>query len=110
MMLATVNEELRDVYDLHEVSGVLILDPGADHARLDIGTLEEGDRFFYVGNKNIATVEEMVKTLLDEASKASQDGSRVAYDFQRLSSSGSNTQYMRLSKSDIEELRKFSGK
>jgi hypothetical protein len=104
MTLAPVNEELRDVYDLYDAHGVLILDPGADHARLGIGDLEEGDSFWLVGNDDsIETVEELARALLE----GPPDRIRVVYSFRRLWFQGTSTQYARLTEADREELKTF---
>ncbi len=109
MTLATVTEELKDAYDLYEARGVLILDPGPGHERLGIGTLEEGNRFWCVGeDREFKTLEDMVRRVLAESKMGSfGPGVRVVYDFKNLEMSGTNTQYMTLTDADLEELRAF---
>src|SRR5947209_20420062 len=67
MTLATVTDELRDAYDLSDASGVLILDPGKNPARLEIGMIHEGDRFWCVGDQDVKTLEDFANGLLAEA-------------------------------------------
>ena len=56
MQLTDVTPQLQSAYDLWNKSGALILDPGNDFERLDIGTLAEGFNFWIVGEKNVSSV------------------------------------------------------
>jgi serine/threonine protein kinase len=64
MKLANITPELQRAYDLSAGSGVLIVDPGENTERLGIGSPQEGQYFFMVGNKWVATLKEMVSELL----------------------------------------------
>jgi RNA polymerase sigma-70 factor (ECF subfamily) len=106
MTVATGSEELKDAYDCYEAACVVILDPGPDHRRFGIGVLAEGYQFWLVGEEPVKTVEELAKKLLDE-SKRDSCGVHVVYRFSDLEMSGTNTQYMKLTDADLEELRAF---
>jgi RNA polymerase sigma-70 factor (ECF subfamily) len=107
MKLANVTEELRDAYDLYEASGVLILDPGIAHARLGIGALEEGYRFWDVGDAKIKTIAEMAREILKEVEAGPDHGVRVVFDFAEVGFAGTRTSSLKLTEADLDELRKF---
>jgi hypothetical protein len=116
MRLAGVTPELQRSFDLFNAHGVVILDPGAYHGRLDIGALQPGDCFFHVGlvAHNVPTdVQSFARQLLENAWPSQADGPgyhrcKVAYEFKRPDDSGSNTQNLLLSPQDIEELRRVA--
>ncbi|MFO1512287.1 MAG: carboxypeptidase-like regulatory domain-containing protein [Verrucomicrobiota bacterium] len=113
MELADVTPELQTVYDLVDPTGVLILDPGPDHQRLDIGPLDRGLCFWIVGERPIKNLREFVAELLrihnlalDPATPAGGRGSiRVVYRYRNLA--GTNTQRLKLTDLDIAELKKL---
>ncbi len=109
MQLTDVTPELQAAYDLHNERGALILDPGKDFERLEIGKLAEGNIFWLVGEKRINSVREFINQILAEASTQDTDvySIRVVYNFSRLNTDGSNTQYLKLVKDDLEHLRKI---
>ena len=116
MQLADATPELQTAYDLFNLRRALILDPGKDSDRLQIGQLAEGYVFLYVGQAfvggrgvgtRIGSVREFVNQLLAET--AGQDAEeysvRVVYTFRTAESIGTNTQYLRLTKDDRKQLQ-----
>jgi hypothetical protein len=110
MQLTDITPELQAAYDLHDKRGALILDPGKDSERLKIGRLIEGYDFWVVGEKRIGSVREFVNGILAEAAKQDTDdySVRVVYSFRDTDFSGTNTQYLKLTKDDLKQLRKVA--
>lgn len=106
MTLVTVTEELKDAFDLNAAEGVMVLDPGEGHRRLGIGQLERGFRFWLVGETKVTTVEDLARAILDPSIEL-RFGVPVVYDFARVEFSGTNTQHMKLTDRDLEEVREF---
>ncbi len=107
MTLADVTPVLKDTYDLYGERGALILDPGRDSDRLNIGKLAEGDTFWMVGKTRIGSVREFVKQILAET--AGQNARvRVVYNFSRVDFDGARTTYLNLTKDDLEQLQILS--
>jgi hypothetical protein len=107
MTLADVTPVFKDTYDLYWERGALILDPGKDSDRLNIGDLAEGDAFWMVGETRIGSVREFVNQILAET--AGQNARvRVVYNFHRVDFDGSRTAYMNLTKVDLEQLQMVS--
>jgi serine/threonine protein kinase len=118
MKLADITPEIRTAYGLDGApQGVLIVDPGENSQRLGIGTLEEGEYFWMVGNKQIANLREMVAELLRineiepsllrsllERQEGNRGNIRIVYS----SLHWSNTQYMKLTDEDVAELKKLA--
>ncbi|HUY92419.1 MAG TPA: carboxypeptidase regulatory-like domain-containing protein [Pirellulales bacterium] len=107
MKLTDLTPELRTAYDLWDDRGALILDPGPESERLDIGTLAHGYYFWMVGNEHIASVREFVEQILAEAEAQTSEpySIRVVYSLSSLEFDGTNTQYLKLSKDDIAQLK-----
>ena len=107
MQLTDVTPELKSAYDLYLDRGALILDPGKDSDRLEIGELAEGYCFFMVGNRRIGSFREFVDRILAEtAGKDAEEYSiRIVYTFSTADSNGSNTQYLKLTKDDRKQLQ-----
>lgn len=106
MQLTDITPELQSAYDLYNERGALILDPGKDSERLGIGKLAEGYDFWMVGQRRIGSVREFIEQILAEAALQPDDYSiRVVYNFSTLDMDGSNTQHLKLTKQDLEELR-----
>ncbi len=107
MKLADNSPELKSVYELHHDRGALILDPGEHSDRLEIGELVEGYNFWMVGMKRITSVREFVGQILAEAAEQDTDeySVRVVYSFRNLDHTGTNTQYLKLTEGDIDQLR-----
>jgi hypothetical protein len=107
MTLTDLTPELESVYELHHDRGALILDPGEDPDRLEIGQLMEGNNFWMVGMKRVGSVREFVAQILAEAAQQDTDeySVRVVYSFRNLDHIGTNTQYLKLTKGDIDQLR-----
>lgn len=101
MQLADVTPELKDAYDLFNESGAVIIDPGKDADRLRLGQLAESYCFWMVGNERVGSVREFVEQIL----AANAESVRVVYSLSTLEFDGTNTQYLRLTKEDIEQLR-----
>ena len=85
----------------------MVLDPGAHSDRLKIGSLKRGDVFWMVGEQKVANFSEFRSKLLDAPSSNLSHGARtcrIVYTFRRPDSSGTNTQYIELTKEDIAGL------
>ncbi len=117
MKLVDANKEWNDVYDLSPVeAGALILDPGQDSARLNIGTLHEGNLFWlvqdvnYKGTVELKSVKDFVNAILKDIHR-NADGSgscRVVYTFADAEFSGTNTQYIKVTARDIHDLKNLA--
>ena len=107
MRLTDATPELKAAYDLPGISGALILDPGPNSQRLNIGQLKHGYSFWMVGNQRIASVREFVERILAEADTQNRDqySIRVVYNLSTLEFDGTNTQYLKLMKDDVEQLK-----
>src|SRR5262249_43037304 len=110
MQLTDMTPELKSAYDQFYIRGALILDPGKDSDRLEIGELAEGDVFWLVGQKRIGSVREFVDQILTETAGQNADEYRVrvVYGFIRVHAEGTNTQYLRLTKDDLKQLKMTS--
>jgi hypothetical protein len=98
MKLIDVDPSIQKSFHLPRADGVLIIDPGPQSERLNIGKLQRGDQFWIVGDRPIKNVEDFKKSLSNEA--------RLVYLFRRPDMAGSNTQYIKLSDADLAELAK----
>ena len=107
MQLADVTSELRSTYDLFGERGALILDPGKDPARLNIGRLAEGYAFFMVGRTRIGSVSEFVSQIVAETAgqNAPEYSVRVVYNFSRVDFDGSRTANLKFTKDDLKQLQ-----
>ena len=107
MKLTDLTPELKTAYDLWNDQGALILDPGPDSERLDIGALAHGYYFWMVGDGHVANVREFVEQILAEAETQTSEpySIRVVYSLSNLQFDGTNTQYLKLSKADIAQLK-----
>ena len=110
MLLADVTPELRSAYDLYIEHGAVILDPGKDTDRLKIGRLAEGYCFWMVGRQQVGSVREFVNQLITESTgpNAKAYGVQVIYRFITADSDGNMTQYLKLTKEDLEQLKILS--
>lgn len=107
MKLTDLTPELKTAYELWDGQGALILDPGPDSERLNIGALAHGYNFWMVGNEPVAGVREFVEQILAEAETQPSEpySIRVVYSLSNLQFDGTNTQYLKLSKADIAQLK-----
>ncbi len=106
MKLTDVTPELKAAYEFWSDEGAMIVDPGTDHARLEIGELAKGDYFWLAGKEKIANVQEFVAKVIEEAEDPKSELSvRVVYSFSRPTMDGNNTQYLKLTPADVEQLR-----
>jgi hypothetical protein len=110
MQLVDATPELKSAYDLYHDRGALILDPGPHADRLKIGELTEGDVFWMVGNHRVGSVREFVDRLLAEPGRqiAGERRIRVVYSFIRFDGEGNNTQYIRFTEDEREQLQMLS--
>jgi len=110
MQLTDVTPELKSTYDLLFDRGALILDPGKDSARLDLGRLEEGYVFALVGNKRIGSVREFVDQILAETTgqNAEEYRVRVVYLFSRVELEAASTRFLKLTKDDLKQMQMVS--
>lgn len=83
-----------------------------DSGRFQIGVLEQGHCFVIVGQQSVTSVKGFVDRLLAEAE--TQDGDvalvRVVYRFRGREGNAWNTQYMKLTNEDLEQLREVLSK
>jgi hypothetical protein len=107
MKLTDLTPELKTAYELRNAGGALILDPGQNSERLMIGKLAHGYNFWMVGNKQVASVREFVEQILAEADAQKSDAYsvRVVYSLSTLQFDGTNTQYLKLTKDDVAQLK-----
>ena len=107
MQLTDNSPELQAVYDLYDSRGALILNPGKDSKRFKIGELAEGYTFWMAGDERVNNVREFIRGILAEVDKQTGDkySVRVVYNFDQPELAGSNTQYMQLTKGDVEQLK-----
>ncbi len=110
MELADVTPELKSAYDLYHDRGALILDPGKDYERLNIGQIAEGYEFWIVGKKRIGGLRDFVDQILAEIGDRDADefSVRVVYTFSTPEFEGTNTQSLKITKEDIRQLRAVS--
>ena len=107
LKLVNVNSTLKEAFHLWDSTGVMVLDPGAHSERLKIGSLKRGDVFWMVGEQKVANFSEFRSKLLDAPFSNLSHGARtcrIVYTFRRPDSSGTNTQYIELTKEDIAGL------
>jgi hypothetical protein len=114
MQLADITPELKEAYSLPaNAKGVLVVHPGADVARLHIGPVQEGEYFFMVGNKDIATAREMIEeiTRINALPKPSDgwagEGYRGSVRIVYANRHRTNTQYLALTDADAAALKKL---
>jgi Carboxypeptidase regulatory-like domain len=110
MQLADVTPELRSTYDLYSERRALIVDPGKDPDRLNIGRLAEGYAFWKVGNTRIGSVSEFVSQIVAETAgqNAAEYSVRVVYNFSAVDFDGSRTAYLKFTKDDLKQLQTLS--
>ncbi len=110
MKLVDGDTNLQERFFLYAPNRLIVLDPGPNVARFQIGDLQRGNAFWFVGNKQIATFDQFASRLLAECEAQQKTGQRdyacrVVYDFSSLDFSGTNTQMMHLTEADVRELR-----
>jgi hypothetical protein len=108
MQLADVTPELKSAYDLYPPQGAVIVDPGQNSDRLEIGDLAEGNCFWIVGEKKIEDVRDFVERILAEFGRRPTHRVRVVYTFSSLEGDGTNTQHLKLTNDDIKQLQTLS--
>jgi hypothetical protein len=110
MQLADVTPELRSTYDIFSERGALIVDPGKDSDRLNIGRLAEGCAFFMVGRTRIGSVSEFVSQIVAETAGQveAEYRVRVVYNFSTVEFDGSRTAYLKITKDDLKQLQALS--
>jgi hypothetical protein len=110
MQLADVTPELRSTYDPYSERGALIVDPGKDPDRLNIGRLAEGYTFWMVGSTRIVSVSEFVSQIVAETAgqNAAEYRVRVVYDFSTVELDSSRTTTLIFTKADRMQLQILS--
>ena len=110
MQLTDVTPELKSAYDLRYDRGALILDPGKESDRLEIGEVAESYVFWLVGRTRVGSVREFVDQLLAETAgqNAEQFSARVVYGFASVEGVGTNTQFLKFTKDDRKQLQMVS--
>ncbi|NLZ07887.1 MAG: hypothetical protein GXY19_22160 [Phycisphaerae bacterium] len=115
MQLVDVTAELETAYDLFpygfSTDGVMILAPGVDHRRLQIGDLKKTYCFHVIEEQRVANVREMIAELLGQITRhpTYRQGDtpspiRVVYTIPN----GVSTQYLELTPADVAELRQLA--
>lgn len=126
MTLVDVTQALDEAYDLKMTNllGVMILAPGKQFEDLEIGELRPGYVFWMVGNDRVSNIRELVSHLVQEAKVPTiglnSDGNpsawieddgdakvRVVYSYDSETGRGTNTQYMRVTPKDVEDLEQL---
>jgi len=106
MKLVDVDKEIQSKLFLYWPFGVVVLDPGPNSVRLDIGNLQRGDVFWMAGNTRVHNTKEFAQVLLASRSDPKKwNHNRVVYNSDRPNGSGSSTQYIVLTQSDLAELK-----
>jgi hypothetical protein len=107
MQLADLTPDVKDAYSLWDDKGAVIVDPGENSDRLQIGKLAESYCFWMVGKERVGSVREFIEKILAETAggNAMEFSIRVVYSFSTVDFDGTNTQYLRLTKSDVEQLQ-----
>jgi hypothetical protein len=107
MQLVDVTPELKSAYDLMFGEGALILDPGKNSDRLEIGSLAPRYSIWLVGNTRVGSVREFVDQILAETAGQRVEAStvRVVYSFSTLEYETNNTQFLKLTNDDIKQLQ-----
>jgi protocatechuate 3,4-dioxygenase beta subunit len=107
MQLADLTPEVKDAYDLFYDSGAVIIDPGKDSDRLQIGQLSESFCFWMVGNEEVGSVREFIEQILTETANqnAAKHSVRVVYGLSTPEFDGTNTQYLPLTNDDLKQLQ-----
>ncbi|MCL5282143.1 MAG: M56 family metallopeptidase [Planctomycetes bacterium] len=114
MQLVDVTPELRQVYDLGDRGAVMVLDPGANHRRLNIGELRKGYCFWQIGDKSITSLKEMIAELLRQLAPSwTGQESQIARPPRRIrvvytTPRSANTQYLVLTENDVTELKRVA--
>ncbi len=110
MKLTDVTPGVKAAYEVPYARGAVVLDPGPDAGRLGIGPIAEGNCFWMVGDQRVGSVREFVDRILAEVGdrEAAVHSVRVVYGFRSVAFTGTNTQYLKLTKGDIEALRAAS--
>ena len=119
MKLIDVNENIAAAFELSSPDGVMVVDPGNDTARFEIGDLKSGNVFWMVGKQQVANLDEMLEQLAAEAESPATAGLaarmaamvtgqllpvRVVYRLHDVRLYGTNTQHMRLTPEDIKAI------
>jgi membrane-associated protease RseP (regulator of RpoE activity) len=107
MKLIDATAETTAYYEGSASIGAVVISPGENVARLDIGTVEEGYCFFEVGEKDIKSVEEFVTEILAVVENQKPDknqhyGCRVVFTTSRHVT---DTEYLTLATEDIDALK-----
>jgi Carboxypeptidase regulatory-like domain len=107
MQLADVTPELKSAYDIQQERGAVILDPGQDSDRLQIGRIAEGYCFIMVGNKLIGSVRDFINQIFAETAGKDLDlySVRVVYSLSSVDFDGTTTTQLKITNEDLFYLR-----
>jgi hypothetical protein len=108
MKLVDVDDHVHDAFHLDYSRGVLVLDPGSEYQRFNIGELKRGDCFWMAGAQKVKDFDEFCRTIVSASQpqpNSALSGCRVVYGFDRVDFSGTNTQYMQLTSEDLAKLQ-----
>ena len=112
IQLVDMTQELRIAYDLAQSQGVLILNPGPNTLRLNLGDIAEGDIFCNVGPARVVSVLELVNGLLDEV-RGRDDAEYsipVAYYHKTTDLTTIKSQSLKLTREDVKQLQAIADK
>jgi hypothetical protein len=100
MKLIDVDATIQRLFHLPRVGGVLVLDPGVNSERLNIGPIRRGDQFWIVGDQPVEDFNDF-KTRLSDVARSGGRGVRVVYNFSRTDRAGTMTKHLELNDADI---------
>jgi len=106
MKVVDCTEDVAKIYDLGAATGVVVVDPGENVERFQIGRLEEGDCFWTVNENKATNVRGfIIEILADQKPTDKKLGARIVYRYRRKNSIGTNTQFLELTPEDIASLK-----
>ena len=105
--LTDVTPALKSAYDLFYDRGALILNPGRDCERLEIGAIEAGNVFWMVSQSRVGSVREFIEGILAQTGGRTAEAYsiRVVYGFKTVEFVGTHTQQLKLTKEDVNALQ-----
>jgi protocatechuate 3,4-dioxygenase beta subunit len=109
MKLIDVDDQMRELLLLSKYDRIMVLDPGPNANRLNIGPITAGDAFFFVGNSPTKDFDAFASNLLAECQAQQKAGRtefsvRVVYSYRPPQGEWTNTQYMTLTAADLAQL------
>jgi hypothetical protein len=104
---AQMSQELAEVLP----GGIVVIDPGTKLAFFPRGKLEQGDRFWMVGQQRVNNFDEFARALATECETKNEWGMmgphvRVVFDHADVTGAWSSTEMMKLNAADLAEIEK----